>query len=51
MGQNSIDIWILSIVKQVASPDLMHSGMVHEDNLEGWDGEGDRSGVQNGEHM
>ena len=34
---------------------LMHdtgcSGLVHWDDPEGWDGEGGRRGVQNGEHM
>ena len=26
-------------------------GLVHWDDLEGWDGEGDERGVQDGEHM
>ena len=26
-------------------------GLVHWDDLEGWDGEGGRRGVQDGEHM
>ena len=34
---------------------LMHetecSGLVHWDDLEGWDGEGSGKGVQDGEHM
>ena len=38
-----------------ASPGSMHetgcSGLVHWDDPEGWDGEGGRSGVQDGEHM
>ena len=40
---------------EVVSPGLMHeagcSGLVHWDDLEGWDGEGGGRGVQNGEHM
>ena len=46
---------ILSYVKQIAGPGSMHetgrSGLVHWDDLEGWDGEGGRKGVQDGEHM
>ena len=46
---------ILSYVKQIASPGLMHdtrcSGLVDWDNPEGWDGEGCGKGVQDGEHM
>ena len=53
--ENGIETCILSYVKQIASPDLMHdtgcSGLVHWDNPEGWDGEGGGRGVQDGEHM
>ena len=46
---------MLSFVKQIVSPDPMHetrcSGLVHWDDPEGWDGEGDGRGVQDGEHM
>ena len=46
---------ILSFVKQITSPGLMHetgcSGLVHWDDPEGWDGEGGGRGVQNVEHM
>ena len=46
---------ILSYVKQIASPRLMHetgcSGPVHLDDPEGWDGEGGGRGVQDGEHI
>ena len=42
--QNSIETCILSSVKQIASPGLMHeagcSGLVHWDDPEGWDEEG-----------
>ena len=42
-------------MKRIASPGLMHdtgcSGLVHWDDPEGWDGEGGRRGVQDGEHM
>ena len=53
--ENSIKTCILSYVKQIASPGLMHetgrSGLVHWDDPEGWDGEGGGRGVQDGEHM
>ena len=53
--ENSIETCILSYVKQIASPGLMHetgcSGLVHWDDPEGWDGEGGGRGVQDGEHM
>ena len=53
--ENSAETRILSYVKQIASPGLMHetghSGPVHWDDSEGWDGEGSWSGVQDGEHM
>ena len=46
---------ILSYVKQITSPGLMHetgcSGPVHWDDPERWDGEGGGSRVQDGEHM
>ena len=50
-----IEICILSYVKQIASPGLMHetgcSGLVHWDDPEGWDGREVGGGVQDGEHM
>ena len=54
--ENGIETCILSYVKQIASPGLMHEtgclGLVHWDNPEGWDGEGSREGeVQDGEYM
>ena len=53
--ENSIETCILSYVKQIASPGLMHetgrSGLVHWDDPEGWDGEGSGRGIQDGEHM
>ena len=46
---------VLPYVKYIASPDSMHetghSGPVHWDDPEGWDGEGDGRGVQDGGHM
>ena len=52
--ENSITC-ILSYVKQIASPGLMHetgcSGLVHWDDPEGWDAEGGGRGVQDGGHM
>ena len=53
--ENGIETCILSYMKRIASPSLMHdtgcSGLVHWDDPEGWDGEGGRRGVQDGEHM
>ena len=53
--ENSIETCILSYVKQIASPGLMHetgcSGLVHWNDPEGWDGEGCGRGIQDGEHM
>ena len=53
--ENSIETCILSYVKQITSPGLMHetgcSGLVHWDDPERWDGEGGGSGVQDGKHM
>ena len=53
--ENSVEACILSYVKQIASPGSMHetrcSGLVHWDDLEGWDGEGGGRGIQDGEHL
>ena len=53
--ENSIEACILSYVKQIASPGLMHetgcSGLVHWDDPEGRDGEGVWRGVHDEEHM
>ena len=53
--ENSIEICILSYVKQIDNQGLMHetgcSGLVPWDDPEGWDGEGGGSGVQDGGHM
>ena len=53
--ENSIETCIVSYVKQIASPGSMHetgcSGLVHWDDSEGWDREGDERGVQDGGHM
>ena len=53
--ENSIETCILSYVKQITSPGLMHeagcSGLVHWDDPEGWDGEGSGREGPNGEHM
>ena len=53
--ENDIETYILSYVKQIASPGLMHetgcSGLVNWDDPEGWDGEGEGRGVQDEEHM
>ena len=54
IGENSIETCILPYVKCIASLGSMHetgrSGLVHWDDPEGWDGEGDGSGDQDGEH-
>ena len=46
---------VLSYVKQIASPGLIHEtrylGLVHCDDPEGWDGEGGGREVQDGDHM
>ena len=51
--ENSIETCILPYVKQIASAGLMHetghSKLVHWDNPEGWDGDGGRRGIQDGE--
>ena len=53
--ENGIETYILSYVKQIASPRLIYdtwcSGRVHWDDPKGWDGEGGGREVQNGEHM
>ena len=53
--ENGTETCILSYVKRIASPGLMQdtvrSGLVHWDDPEGWYGEGDETGVQDGEHM
>ena len=53
--ENGIETCILSYVKHITSPGSMHdtgcSGLVHWDDPEGWYGEGDGKGVQDGGHM
>ena len=53
--ENSIETCILSSVKQITSPGLMHetgcSGLVHWDDPEGWDGREVGRGAQDGYHM
>ena len=53
--ENGIETCIISYVKLITSPCLMQdtgcSGLVHWDDPEGWDGEGGRRRVQDGEHM
>ena len=44
--ENSIEAYILSYVKQIASPgSWVCSGLVHWDDPERWDGEGGGKGV------
>ena len=53
--KNGIETCILSYVKMISSPGLMHEtgclGLVDWDDSEGWDGEGGGRGIQDGEHM
>ena len=53
--ENGIETSILSYVKQIASPVLMHdigcSELVRWDDPEGWYGEEGGRGVQDGEHV
>ena len=53
--ENGVERYIISYVKWIASPGLMHEtgylGLVHWDDPEGWDGEGGGMEVQDGEHM
>ena len=53
--RNGMETCIISYKKRITSPGLMHdtghSGLVHWDDPEGWDGEGGRRRVQDGEHM
>ena len=53
--ENGIETCLLSYVKQITSPGLMHdtgfSALVHWDDPEGWYGEGGRRELQDGEHM
>ena len=53
--ENSIETCILPYGNWIASPGSMHetghSGLVHWDDPEGWDGEGGGRGFHDGEHM
>ena len=53
--ENGIETCIISHVKQIASPGLIHdtacSGLVHWDDPEGWYGLGGGRRAQDGEHM
>ena len=53
--ENGIEACILSYVKLITSPILMHetgcSGLVHWDDPEEWDVEGDGIWVQDGEYI
>ena len=51
--ENGTETCILSYVKRITSPDLMHdtgcSGLVHWDDPEGWDGERGGRGFRMGD--
>ena len=53
--QNDIEICIISYMKRITSPGLMHDtgclGLVHWEDPEGWCGEGGGRRVQDREHM
>ena len=53
--ENGIETCIISYKKRITSPGLMQdtgcSGLVHWNDPEGWYGEGDGRGIQDGAHM
>ena len=53
--EGNVETCVLSYVKWIASPGLMHDtwclGLVQWDDPEGWYGKGGGRGVQDGEHM
>ena len=53
--ENDTENCIISYMKRIASPGLMHDtgclGLVHWDDPEGWYKEGGGRGEQDGEHM
>ena len=53
--KNGIETCVISYVKRIASPGLMHdtgcSGLLHWDDPEEQDGEGGGTGDQDWEHM
>ena len=53
--ENDIETCIISYMKQIASPGLMHDtgclGLVHWKDPEEWYGEGEGRGFQDGEHV
>ena len=53
--ENGIETFLISYMKRIASPGLMHDtgclGVVHWDDPEGLYGEGGKRGVQDGEHV
>ena len=53
--ENSIETCIISYMKRINSPGLIHDTgclwLVHWDDPEGWYGEGAGRGIQNGEYM
>ena len=53
--ENGIETCIISYMKRISSPGSMHDtgclGLVHWDDPEGWYGEEDGRGLQDGEHV
>ena len=53
--ENGIETCIISYMKRIASPGLMHDtgclGLVHWDDPEGWNGERGGRVVQDGDHV
>ena len=53
--ENGIETYIISYMKQIASPSSMHDTgclwLVHWEDTEGWYGEGGGRGFQDGEHV
>ena len=53
--ENDIETCLISYMKRIASPSLMHDtgclGLVHWDYPDWWYGEGGGRGVQDGDHV
>ena len=53
--EKGIETCIIHVRNEITSPGSTHetgcTGLVHRDDPEGWDGEGDGRGVQDGQHM
>ena len=50
-GIETCKLYVKRIARPGSMPDTGCSGLVHRNDLDGWDGEGVGRGVQDGEHM